>query len=101
MVLVSEPEVAVPELVAPVVEPCTACVVSDGPELPTEPESEVAPPVFELLLQADRINPPAINSINLIFFMIKEVFKLKRAATVFCLSRMMIYFFYEVKKGFW
>lgn len=71
--LVSEPEVAVPEAVAPVVEPRIACVVSLGPEFPTEPESGFAPPVFGLLLQADNVNPPAINSIKLNFFMIKEV----------------------------
>ncbi|RYE11651.1 MAG: hypothetical protein EOP44_00885 [Sphingobacteriaceae bacterium] len=77
VVLVSDPEAAVPEAVAPVVEPCVACVVSAGPELPTEPESDVAPPVFGLLLQADSNNPAAINITKLNFFMIKEVFKVE------------------------
>lgn len=73
IVVVSLPEdAALPEALVPKEVPLTAWVVSLAPELPCEPESATALPVFaELLVQADK----AILAINIIaklnFFMLK------------------------------
>lgn len=68
--MVSLPEEAVPEALVPKEgEPLIDCVVSLAPELPAEPESAWALPVFVGLLQADKANPAAINIKKLIFFM--------------------------------
>jgi len=85
--VVSLPEEVVAEPVAlvPIEDPEMAFVVSLAPEFPTEPESAAAPPVFGLLLHAEKVNPAAINIIKLNFFMIKEVFKVTSQLNNFCL----------------
>jgi len=72
VVVVSLPEEAVPEALVPKEGLLIAFVVSLAPELPDEPESARALPVFVGLLQADKTKPVAIKISNANFFMIKD-----------------------------
>jgi len=69
VVVVSLPEEAVPEALVPKEGLLIAFVVSLAPELPCEPESACALPVFCGLLQAEKAIPAIIINAKVNFFM--------------------------------